>query len=185
MKFLFTFTNLGIFLSVTTNIDSSLFGLNPDPFEQKFGSNPTGDSLDSKIPPSTPTSDFDLPKDTIPAVESPSFFGTLKNAFVRLGVKFGYYKKPQPHPDVLHDFHDGEEYYEFTCMTADDQPILVNNEPVTVSQPEDCSQYFPSGQSAGHVSSLKPPPYFTEVAKEKFKSKSCVLCVFESDPFIP
>lgn len=141
---------------MTTNIDSSLFGLNPDPFEQKFGG--------------TPSSDFDFPRDANPVAESSSYFVTLKNAIVRLGVKFGYYKKPQPHPDVLHDFHDGEEYYEFTCMTADDQPILVNNDPVTVSQPEDCSKYFPAGESAGHASSLQPPPYFTDVAKEIFKS---------------
>ena len=154
---LYCLKNLGIFLSVTTNIDSSLFGLNPDPFEQKFGG--------------TPSSDFDFPGDTNPVAESSSYFVTLKNAIFRLGIKFGYYKKPQPHPDVLHDFHDGEEYYEFTCMTADDQPILVNNEPVTVSQPEDCSKYFPAGESAGHASSLQPPPYFTEVAKDIFKSK--------------
>ena len=161
-----------MFLSVTTNIDSSLFGLNPDTFEQKYGGL---HSSDAKIPPLSPS--HDLPRDTIPA-DSSSFFGTLKNAFLRLGVKFGYYKKPQPHPDVLHDFHDDGEYYEFTCMTADDQPILVNNEPVTVSQPEDCTKYFSPGHSVGHASHLQPPPYFTEVAREKFKSKSnFVKCV--------
>ena len=152
-----------MFLSLTTNIDSRLFGLNPDPFEQEYGGH---HSSDSKIHPLTPS--HDLQRQTIPS-DTSSLFGTLKNAFVRLGVKFGYYKNSQPHPDVLHDFHDSEEYYEFTCMTADSQPILVNDEPVTVIQPEDCYKYFSPGQSAGH---LQPPPYFTEVAREKFKSKS-------------
>ena len=156
----------GMFLSLTTNIDSRLFGLNPDPFEQEYGGH---HDSDSKIHPLTPSRD--LQRQTIPS-DTSSLFGTLKNAFVRLGVKFGYYKKPQPHPDVLHDFHDSEEYYEFTCMTADGQPILVNNEPVTVGQPEDCYKYFFLGQSVGHASNLQPPPYFTEVAREKFKSKS-------------
>ena len=160
---------------MTTNIDSSLFGLNPDPFEQRFGGD--HDSSDKNIPPSTPFHNSDLPRDPIPSSESSTIFGRIKNAFVRLGIKLGYYKKPQPHPDVLHDFHDGEEYYEFTCMTADDQPILVNNEPVTVSQPEECSKYFSSGQSAGHASLLNPPPYFTEVAREKFKSKLLLFLV--------
>ena len=154
----------GMFLSLTTNIDSRLFGLNPDPFEQEYGGH---HSSDSKIPPLTPS--HDLPRHTILSDIISSLYGTLKNAFVQLGVKFGYYKNSQPHPDVLHDFHDSEEYYEFTCMTADSQPILVNDEPVTVIQPEDCYKYFSPGQSAGH---LQPPPYFTEVAREKFKSKS-------------
>ena len=124
-----------------------------------------------------------LPKDTISSTESSSFLETIKSVFVRLGVKFGYYKKPQPHPDVLHDFHDGEEYYEFTCMTADDLPILVNNEPVTVSQPEDCSKYFATGEPEGHASLMEPPLIFTEVAREKFKSNSLRFSyVFELTP---
>ena len=85
-------------------------------------------------------------------------------------MKFGYLKKPQPHPDVLHDFQDGEEYFEFQCMNADDLPIMVENRPVTVSQPEDCSKYFTTGQPAGHATLMSPPEAFTDVARKVFKS---------------
>ena len=173
-------SNSGIFLSATTSIDSSLFGLDPDPFEQQFNNDlnegglpsDTGSSIHNEA--KIMNSEEDLIK-AASNVESSSFFGSIKNMFTRLGMKFGYLRKPAPHPDVLHDFQEGEEYFEFQCMTADDLPIMVDNQPVFVSQPEDCSQYFTRGLPHGHAALKEPPQEFVETAKTVFKSKWCFL----------
>ena len=165
--------NSGIFLSATTNIDSSLFGISPDPFEQKFGidSDPLSDGVikESSSPSSANLGSDQAQAELYPNSNSP--IGFLKNMVYRLGVKFGYYKKPQPHPDVVHDFQEEEEYFEFMCMTADDQPILVDNIPVTVNNPEDCSQYFQADLPKGHATLLEPPKVFMDSARTIFKSK--------------
>ena len=160
----------GLFFSATTNIDSSLFGLDPDPFESKFahdydqsvegGAGGGHDTVSS----SRPVSD---------SHDSSSLLQRFKNVFTRLGVKLGYLRKPQPHPHVLHDFQDGDEFYEFQCMTAEGQPVLVDGHPVSVHQPEDCSQYFVQGQSQGHATLMDPPQAYVEAAKAVFKSKLC------------
>lgn len=72
-----------------------------------------------------------------------SFLDSLRNIFIRLGTKFGYIKKsPQPvNVKVL----------EFQCMTADDQPILVDGHPVLVQEPKDCHRYYVSCQDSSHT----------------------------------
>eukprot|EP00092_Neocalanus_flemingeri_P004682 GFUD01005046.1.p1 GENE.GFUD01005046.1~~GFUD01005046.1.p1 ORF type:complete len:981 (-),score=378.58 GFUD01005046.1:1508-4450(-) len=102
--------------------------------------------------------------------ESFSIFGAIKNVFTRLGTKFGYIKKsPIPDP-VVHHGPGTEEYYEFQCMTADDQPIMIDNQPVMVSEPQDCHQYYIKGQAEGHASHLDPPDIYMESARTAFKS---------------
>eukprot|EP00092_Neocalanus_flemingeri_P001652 GFUD01001762.1.p1 GENE.GFUD01001762.1~~GFUD01001762.1.p1 ORF type:complete len:1286 (-),score=466.67 GFUD01001762.1:638-4495(-) len=102
--------------------------------------------------------------------ESFSIFGAIKNVFTRLGTKFGYIKKsPIPDP-VVHHGPGTEEYYEFQCMTADDQPIMIDNQPVMVSEPQDCHQYYIKGQAEGHASQLDPPDIYMESARTAFKS---------------
>eukprot|EP00092_Neocalanus_flemingeri_P032916 GFUD01035798.1.p1 GENE.GFUD01035798.1~~GFUD01035798.1.p1 ORF type:complete len:1214 (-),score=439.26 GFUD01035798.1:620-4261(-) len=102
--------------------------------------------------------------------ESFSIFGAIKNVFTRLGTKFGYIKKsPIPDP-VVHHGPGTEEYYEFQCMTADDQPIMIDNQPVMVSEPQDCHQYYIIGQAEGHASHLDPPDIYMESARTAFKS---------------
>jgi len=205
---------LGVFLSATTSIDSSLFGINPDPYEQKFGVDESAESIqgsdikgqdtintNSKSQKSSPSSDMGSQGNKnsdsksqnfgldggIPVssskqgqekansdISSPetkfSIFAPIKNMFTRLGLKFGYFKKPTPHPDVLHDFQEEEEYLEFYCMTADDVPIMIDNQPVTVSQPEDCSQYYQAHLPIGYATLMEPPTIFMEEAKKIFKS---------------
>ena len=104
--------------------------------------------------------------------ESGSVLSFLRNSVRRLGLKLGYIKKADPHPDVLHDFQDEDVdlYHEYQCMTADDQPILVNNVPVTVHQPEDCQQYFAQDQTEGYASIMEPPVEFVLAAKTLYKS---------------
>ena len=208
--------NSGVFLSATTSIDSSLFGINPDPYEQKFGiDDKAGSIADSEINsqgnrnPASKNQNFgasgkiggqgnknpgslnlglDENNGGIPVSSSIvgqeksnsdissyenkfSLFSPIKNMFTRLGLKFGYFKRPTPHPDVLHDFQEEEEYLEFHCMTADDIPIMIDNIPVTVSQPEECSQYYQAHLPRGHASLMEPPSIFMEEAKKIFKSK--------------
>ena len=168
-----------------------MFGLDPDPFEQKF----SNDLNDGGLPSDESTSSHDKAQNKNPQEdltnrspnsngESFSFFGSVRNVFTRLGMKFGYLKKPIPHPDVLHDFQEGEEYFEFQCMTVDDLPILVENQPVFVSKPEDCSQYFTKGLPHGHAALKEPPIEFVETAKTVFKSKWCSFDVL-SWPLLP
>jgi len=206
---------LGVFLSATTSIDSSLFGINPDPYEQKFGiddkagsipdsdinsqgnRNPASkkqnfgasgkiggqgnknpgslnlglDENNGGIPVSSSIVGQEKSNSDISSYENKfSLFSPIKNMFTRLGLKFGYFKRPTPHPDVLHDFQEEEEYLEFHCMTADDIPIMIDNIPVTVSQPEECSQYYQAHLPRGHASLMEPPSIFMEEAKKIFKS---------------
>ena len=104
--------------------------------------------------------------------ESGSLLSFLRNSVRRLGLKFGYIKKAEPHPDVLHDFQDEDAdlYHEYQCMTADDLPILINDLPVTVHQPEDCQQYFAQSQTEGYASIMEPPVEFVLAAKSLYKS---------------
>ena len=215
-----TFQYLGLFLSITTSIHSSLFGLAPDPFEQnlemgmdpgmidggiggmfpfpdkKYG-NPAIDSLngeaennnenpvpgDEFIDDFRSVNDFDIApeendkfsqqlQEPVEPVESFSIIGAIKNVFTRLGTKLGYIKK-SPNPDtVVHESApESEVYYEFQCMTADDLPILINGQPVMVSEPHDCHQFYTAGQGEGHASHLEPPSIYMESARTVFKSK--------------
>lgn len=149
--------------------------MNPDPFEQNFGA---GDSKSFQDFGAEGQEGFqDHPE--VDSFVSSTLWGKIKNSFARLGRKFGYLKKPQPHPDVLHDFQDEEEYFEFECMTADDLPIMMDDKPVTVHQPEDCSQYFTKGQPQGHAAPAKPPPAFLEAARVVFKSNFCGFPSFQ------
>ena len=112
------------------------------------------------------------PVDNWSGSESGSVLSFLRNSVRRLGLKLGYIKKAEPHPDVLHDFQDEDVdlYHEYQCMTADDQPILINNQPVTVSQPEDCQQFFAQSQTEGYASVMEPPVEFVLAAKTLYKS---------------
>ena len=104
--------------------------------------------------------------------ESISVLTLLKNSLRRLAMKFGYIKKPDPHPDVVHDFQDenADLYHEYHCMSPDDQPILINGVPVTVSKPEDCQKFFTQSKAEGVVSVMEPPVEFILVARNLFKS---------------
>ena len=110
-------------------------------------------------------------QDQVEPEESFSIFGAIKNVFMRLGTKFGYIKKSSTPDTVVHDGRGAEHYYEFQCMTADDQPIMINNQPVMVSEPQDCHQYYSKGQEEGHASQLDPPNIYMESARTVFKSK--------------
>ena len=104
--------------------------------------------------------------------ESGSVLSFLKNSLRRLGMKFGYIKKPDPHPDVVHDFRDEnvDLYHEYQCMSPDDKPILSNGLPVTVNQPEDCQKFFAQSQTEGYASIMEPPVEFVLAAKTLYKS---------------
>ena len=116
-------------------------------------------------------------QEPVEPAESFSIIGAIKNVFTRLGTKFGYIKKSVNPETVVHDAPGSEVYYEFQCMSADDQPILINGEPVMVSEPHDCHQFFTKGQGEGHASITEPPPIYMESARTAFKSKDkSVLC---------
>merc|ERR1712079_92126 len=161
---------LGLFFSVTSSINPSVFGVIPDEFEENVGDLKSEGKVEESFSDRLEFADNSNSEKENQHSALLGVLGIFKSAFTRLGVKFGYLKKPQPHPDVLHDFQDGEEYFEFQCMNADDLPIMVENRPVTVSQPEDCSKYFTTGQPAGHATLMSPPEAFTDVARKVFKS---------------
>merc|ERR1719167_567781 len=98
-----------------------------------------------------------------------SIIGSIKNVFTRLGTKLGYIKKPPKSSNVVHSGVDSEEYYEFQCMTADDQPIMMNGQPVTVIDPQECNNFYSNGQTV-HGSYLDPPTFFMDSARAAFKS---------------
>ena len=111
-----------------------------------------------------------------------SLFGSIKNAFTRLGQKFGYLKKSSSQGQEFAGTDPGSESnpgFAFQCMTADDKPILVNGEPVMVVDPGDCHQYYlqnldPTlGWNEGYPAPFvePPPPIFLEAAKMRFQSK--------------
>ena len=168
--FNFDITIIGIFFSVTSSIDPSVFGVIPDEFEKNVGDLQSEGKIEESFSDRLEFADNSISEKENQQSALLGILGIFKSAFTRLGVKFGYLKKPQPHPDVLHDFQDGEEYFEFQCMNADDLPIMVENRPVTVSQPEDCSKYFTIGQPAGHATLMSPPEAFTDAARKVFKS---------------
>ena len=124
--------------------------------------------------------------------ESGSVLSFLRNSVRRLGLKFGYIKKAEPHPDVLHDFQDEDVdlYHEYQCMTADDKPILINNVPVTVHRPEDCQQFFAQSKTEGYASVMEPPLEFVLAAKTVYKSNedwrvpTALLTLFELSYFL-
>ena len=119
------------------------------------------------------------PVDSVVEEESFSILGSIKNVFTRLGTKLGYIKKSA---NSKSDVNSAtlEEYYEFQCMTADDQPILVSGQPVMVRDPHTCQQYYTEAQSAGYASVTEPPSVFMELARGTFKSKDGVI-VFPLD----
>merc|ERR1719317_1473725 len=189
---------LGLFFSVTTSIHSSLFGLAPDPFEQslemgldqgivdsvggvdgiypvqneeKYNSR-AGGSENSNVNELSGEEFLDEPLNPVDSVveeESFSILGSIRNVFTRLGTKLGYIRKSV---NSKSDVNSAtlEEYYEFQCMTADDQPILVSGQPVMVRDPHSCQQYYTEGQGAGYASLTEPPSVFMELARGTFKS---------------
>merc|ERR1719317_1288357 len=190
---------LGLFFSVMTSIHSSLFGLAPDPFEQSLEMGLDQGMVDSvgglhgkysqhNIEKDNPTvgelennhwnqqsgdDNIDvngkLKQDPMGQAESFSILGAIKNVFTRLGTKLGYIRKSvNSKSDV--NATTAEEYYEFQCMTADDQPILVSGQPVMVRDPHSCQQYYSEGQGAGYASVTEPPAVFMELARGTFKS---------------
>ena len=192
------FGHLGLFFSVTTSIHSSLFGLAPDPFEQSLemgldqGMEDSVGGLDGIYPVQNKKKYKPTPVETEnnnvnqmsggEFIHEPleneegsfSILGAIKNVFTRLGTKLGYIRKSPNSKSVVHGT-TLEEYYEFQCMTADDQPILVSGQPVMVSDPHACQQYYTEGQGAGYASVTEPPPVFMELARGTFKSKDVVI----------
>jgi len=110
-----------------------------------------------------------LKQDPMGQAESFSILGAIKNVLARLGTKLGYIKK-SPNSESVVDATTAEEYYEFQCMTVDDQPILVSGQPVMVRDPHSCQQYYTEGQGAGYASVTEPPAVFMELARGTFKS---------------
>ena len=162
--------NSGIFYSVGSSIHSNWLGDEPDPIavmpETGAGAG-GGDEPNVDMTHSSPIDNW-----SGSTSESGSVLSFLRNSVRRLGLKFGYIKKAEPHPDVLHDFQDEDVdlYHEYQCMTADNQPILVNDVPVTVHQPEDCQQFFAESRTEGFASIMEPPVEFVLAAKTLYKS---------------
>ena len=109
-----------------------------------------------------------------------SLLGSIKSALTRLGKKFGYLKKNQQQDQEIPG--SGSDLgFAFQCMTADDKPILVDDQPVMVADPGDCHQFYlqdldptlgwtePGGFPAPIVD--PPPLVFLEAAKMRFRSK--------------
>ena len=143
------------------------------PAQNKKKHNPTENNNVNQLP----GGEFiDEPLDSVVEEGSFSILGAIKNVFTRLGTKLGYIKKSPKSDSVVHAT-TLEEYYEFQCMSADDQPILVSGQPVMVSDPHACQQYYTEGQGAGYASVTEPPPVFMDLARGTFKSKDGVVVV--------
>ena len=140
-----------------------MFGVTPDSVEMYESEN--GD-VDGDIRPA------EIADTHQAAPGSGSVFSFLKNSLRRLGVKFGYMRKVEPHPDVVHDFQDEnlDLYPEYQCMSSDDQPVLINGLPVTVNQPQDCQKFFTGGQANGYASVMEPPVEFVLAARNIIRS---------------
>ena len=165
--------NSGIFYSVGASIQSSGLGVKSDPIDVLHESLVSGghDGVvgDDDGVGGVPNGDMSA---DLGGRESGSVLSFLRNSVRRLGLKFGYIKRAEPHPDVLHDFQDEDVdlYHEYHCMTADEKPILINNVPVTVHRPEDCQQFFAQSQTEGYASIMEPPVEFVLAAKTLYKS---------------
>ena len=162
--------NLGIFYSVGTSIHSGMLGVSPGQTDDMYESvSVSGSNIKhTETPQATHHKDYE-PQQS----DSGSVFSFLKNSLRRLGMKFGYLKRPNPHPDVVHDFQDESAglYPEYQCMAAGDQPVLSAGVPVTVRQPEDCQKFFTAGQTGGFASVMEPPVEFVQAARTLIKSK--------------
>lgn len=78
--------------------------------------------------------------------ESFTILTSLRNAFARLGSKFGYIKKSAVPTEPL---TEPSNVFDFQCMTADDLPITVDGQPVRVAEPKDCHRYFRAVMDSG------------------------------------
>ena len=152
-----------------------MFGVTPDSVDEMFESE---NVFNADISPNENEDAYEAAPGSV--------FSFLRNSVRRLGVKFGYIKKAEPHPDVVHDFQDEnlDLYQEYQCMSSDDKPILSNGLPVTVSQPQDCQKFFTQGEAGGYASVMEPPAEFILAARNIIKSnprvsrvKSLVCCV--------
>ena len=158
----------GLFMSLTTNIPSSILGLSPS---QDFSE--TGGSLHGFGEEMVESSEAEMNNhqnglnNPFHQEEPFSLISTIKNIFFRLGRKFGYVKKVSENTREANIQSSPEQ--KFQCMTAADEPILIDKQPVFVLNPQDCQEHFIDG--TGQHETSEPPQIFIEAARETFKSK--------------
>ena len=155
-------------MSLTTNIPSSILGLSPSQESSETGGFLHGFGEEMEENSEAEMNNHQNGLNNAYYQEEPfSLMSSIKNTLFRLGRKFGYVKKVLKNPEEANIQFSVEQ--KFQCMTAADEPILIDEQPVFVLDPQDCQKHFIDG--TGQHETSEPPQIFIEAARGTFKSK--------------